>query len=159
MGRRASGASCRRRARAWRHRAALARAGRRRLGDLASPARSRGSPTAPPPQWIGDVSERVAALLRGRHAARLRPDDLVGVEVGGAVKNVLAIAKWWPDGACVRRHMRAALITRGLAEMSRLAVAGREAARDADGARPAWRPRATHGRRPRNRRVGLGLAQ
>jgi glycerol-3-phosphate dehydrogenase (NAD(P)+) len=50
-------------------------------------------------------------------------DDVVGVEVGGAVKNVLAIATGIADGLALGLNARAALITRGLAEMSRLGVA------------------------------------
>ncbi len=50
-------------------------------------------------------------------------DDVVGVEVGGAVKNVLAIATGISDGLGLGLNARAALITRGLAEMSRLGVA------------------------------------
>lgn len=49
--------------------------------------------------------------------------DPVGVEVGGAVKNVLAIATGISDGMALGLNARAALITRGLAEMSRLGVA------------------------------------
>lgn len=50
-------------------------------------------------------------------------DDVVGVEVGGAVKNVLAIATGIADGLALGMNARAALITRGLAEMSRLGAA------------------------------------
>ncbi len=50
-------------------------------------------------------------------------DDPVGVEVGGAVKNVLAIATGLCDGLQLGLNARAALITRGLAEMTRLGVA------------------------------------
>ncbi|KMY86366.1 Glycerol-3-phosphate dehydrogenase [NAD(P)+] [Candidatus Paraburkholderia calva] len=50
-------------------------------------------------------------------------DDVTGVEVGGAVKNVLAIATGISDGLGLGLNARAALITRGLAEMSRLGVA------------------------------------
>jgi glycerol-3-phosphate dehydrogenase (NAD(P)+) len=50
-------------------------------------------------------------------------DDLVGVEVGGAVKNVMAIATGVADGLGFGLNARAALITRGLAEITRLAVA------------------------------------
>ena len=49
-------------------------------------------------------------------------DDVVGVEVGGAVKNVLAIATGISDGLGLGLNARAALITRGLAEMTRLGV-------------------------------------
>jgi len=60
------------------------------------------------------------------HSASLRVyanDDVVGVEVGGAVKNVLAIATGLCDGLNLGLNARAALITRGLAEMTRLGVA------------------------------------
>jgi glycerol-3-phosphate dehydrogenase (NAD(P)+) len=60
------------------------------------------------------------------HGASLRvysSADPVGVEVGGAVKNVLAIATGIADGMGLGLNARAALITRGLAEMSRLGVA------------------------------------
>jgi glycerol-3-phosphate dehydrogenase (NAD(P)+) len=50
-------------------------------------------------------------------------DDVIGVEVGGAVKNVLAIATGIADGLALGLNARAALITRGLVEMSRLGVA------------------------------------
>jgi glycerol-3-phosphate dehydrogenase (NAD(P)+) len=50
-------------------------------------------------------------------------DDVVGVEVGGAVKNVLAIATGIADGLGLGLNARAALVTRGLAEMTRLGVA------------------------------------
>ncbi|MEX3606479.1 MAG: NAD(P)H-dependent glycerol-3-phosphate dehydrogenase [Burkholderia sp.] len=50
-------------------------------------------------------------------------DDVVGVEVGGAVKNVLAIATGIADGLGLGLNARAALITRGLVEISRLGVA------------------------------------
>ncbi len=50
-------------------------------------------------------------------------DDVIGVEVGGAVKNVLAIAAGIADGLGLGANARAALITRGLAEMTQLGVA------------------------------------
>ena len=50
-------------------------------------------------------------------------DDVVGVEVAGAVKNVIAIAAGISDGLCYGNNARAALITRGLAEITRLGVA------------------------------------
>lgn len=50
-------------------------------------------------------------------------DDVIGVEVGGAVKNVLAIATGIGDGLGLGLNARAALVTRGLAEMTRLGVA------------------------------------
>jgi glycerol-3-phosphate dehydrogenase (NAD(P)+) len=66
------------------------------------------------------------ALVQAFHSATLRvyaSDDVPGVEVGGAVKNVLAIATGLCDGLALGLNARAALITRGLAEMMRLGVA------------------------------------
>lgn len=66
------------------------------------------------------------ALVAAFHGPALRVyenQDLVGVEVGGAVKNVLAIAAGFADGLGLGLNARAALITRGLAEMARLGVA------------------------------------
>ncbi len=66
------------------------------------------------------------ALVAAFHSPSLRVyanDDWVGVEVGGAVKNVLAIATGLCDGLNLGLNARAALITRGLAEMSRLGLA------------------------------------
>ena len=66
------------------------------------------------------------ALVQAFHGAALRiyaNEDMVGVEVGGAVKNVLAIATGLCDGLNLGLNARAALITRGLAEMTRLGVA------------------------------------
>lgn len=65
-------------------------------------------------------------LLEAFHANALRVyanDDVTGVEVGGAVKNVLAIATGVCDGLQLGLNARAALITRGLAEMTRLGLA------------------------------------
>lgn len=66
------------------------------------------------------------ALVAAFHSPTVRVyanDDIVGVEVGGAVKNVLAIATGLCDGLNLGLNARAALITRGLAEMTRLGVA------------------------------------
>lgn len=66
------------------------------------------------------------ALVAAFHGDGLRVyanDDLVGAEVGGAVKNVLAIACGLCDGLALGLNARAALVTRGLAEMTRLGVA------------------------------------
>ncbi len=65
-------------------------------------------------------------IVRELHSPLLRlyaNDDLVGVEVGGAVKNVMAIATGVADGLGFGMNARAALITRGLAEITRLASA------------------------------------
>jgi glycerol-3-phosphate dehydrogenase (NAD(P)+) len=66
------------------------------------------------------------ALVDAFHSPMLRVyanEDIVGVEVGGAVKNVLAIATGLCDGLNLGLNARAALITRGLAEMTRLGLA------------------------------------
>jgi glycerol-3-phosphate dehydrogenase (NAD(P)+) len=66
------------------------------------------------------------ALVQAFHGPSLRvyaSEDIVGVEVGGAVKNVLAIATGLCDGLQLGLNARAALITRGLAEMTRLGLA------------------------------------
>ena len=68
----------------------------------------------------------VRDLVRQLHGGRLRlyaNDDLVGAEVGGAVKNVLAIASGISDGLGLGQNARAALLTRGLAEITRFGVA------------------------------------
>ncbi len=65
-------------------------------------------------------------LVAAFHSPTLRVyanDDIVGVEVGGAVKNVLSIATGLCDGLNLGLNARAALITRGLAEMTRLGLA------------------------------------
>ncbi|MDP3229072.1 MAG: NAD(P)H-dependent glycerol-3-phosphate dehydrogenase [Acidovorax sp.] len=66
------------------------------------------------------------ALVSAFHSSSVRVyanEDIVGVEVGGAVKNVLAIATGLCDGLALGLNARAALITRGLAEMTRLGLA------------------------------------
>ena len=66
------------------------------------------------------------ALVQAFHGSALRVyanRDIVGVEVGGAVKNVLAIACGVVEGRDLGRSAHAAIVTRGFAEMTRLAVA------------------------------------
>ncbi len=69
------------------------------------------------------LREQVVALVHGGNIRVYSSDDLVGVEVGGAVKNVLAIATGVADGLGLGLNARAALITRGLAEITRLGAA------------------------------------
>lgn len=64
-----------------------------------------------------------ANCLHSTHFRAYTSEDLVGVELGGAVKNVLAIAAGIADGLGFGANTRAALVTRGLAEMMRLGVA------------------------------------
>ena len=69
------------------------------------------------------TAEAIAAWLRNERVRIYTSTDLVGVELGGAVKNVLAIATGISDGLGLGANARAALITRGLAEMRRLSEA------------------------------------
>ena len=69
------------------------------------------------------VAAHVASLLRAETLRAYESDDIAGVEVGGAVKNVLAIAAGASDGLGFGHNARAALITRGLAETGRLSAA------------------------------------
>lgn len=85
---------------------------------------ARGQPTA---LVAASRHARVRqVLVDALHGPGLRVyanDDLTGVEVGGAVKNVLAIATGLADGLALGLNARAALVTRGLAEIARLGVA------------------------------------
>lgn len=85
---------------------------------------ARGLPTA---LTLASRDEAFARdTARALHHRRLRvyfTTDLVGVEVGGAVKNVMAIATGIADGLGLGTNARAALVTRGLAELTRLGVA------------------------------------
>jgi glycerol-3-phosphate dehydrogenase (NAD(P)+) len=69
------------------------------------------------------VREALVAAFHGNNLRVYANDDVPGVEVGGAVKNVLAIATGLCDGLGLGLNARAALITRGLAEMTRLGLA------------------------------------
>lgn len=68
------------------------------------------------------LRERVVSAVHGRTIRVYSTDDVVGVEVGGAVKNILAIATGIIDGMGLGFNARAALITRGLAEITRLGI-------------------------------------
>ena len=122
---------------------------------------ARGMPTAL--VAASDDAAARAAMVQAFHNSSLRVyanDDIVGVEVGGAVKNVLAIATGLCDGLQLGLNARAALITRGLAEITRLGVAL--------GAKPETfmglsglgdLVLTATGDLSRNRKVGLALAQ
>jgi glycerol-3-phosphate dehydrogenase (NAD(P)+) len=100
-----------------------------------------------------------AALLHGGRLRVYHSDDLVGVEIGGAVKNVLAIAVGICDGLGLGQNARAALITRGLAELARLGVALGGRAETVMGLTGAGDLILTAtGDLSRNRRVGMELA-
>lgn len=69
------------------------------------------------------VAERLAQTISGRTFRLYASTDRTGVQLGGALKNVLAIAGGIVEGAGLGDSAKAALISRGLAEMSRLVVA------------------------------------
>ncbi len=70
-----------------------------------------------------DFAARIATLLHNETFRPYTSSDVVGVEIGGAVKNVLAIAAGISDGLGFGANARAALITRGLHEIMRLGLA------------------------------------
>lgn len=85
---------------------------------------ARGLPTAMAVASADQtVAERLARVISGRTFRLYASADPVGVQLGGALKNVLAIACGIAEGAGLGESARAALISRGLAEMSRLAEA------------------------------------
>lgn len=69
----------------------------------------------------GDVAAAVQEDFRGPALRLYSTDDVVGVEIGGAIKNVIAIAAGVVDGLGLGHNALAALITRGLVEIARLA--------------------------------------
>lgn len=71
------------------------------------------------PEFATDLAQ----ALSGQNFRAYTSDDMIGVEVGGAVKNVLAIGAGLSDGLGFGANTRIALINRGLAEMTRLGVA------------------------------------
>jgi glycerol-3-phosphate dehydrogenase (NAD(P)+) len=106
------------------------------------------------------LAASVAALLRADSLRAYESDDLAGVEIGGAIKNVLAIAAGASDGLHFGHNARAALITRGLAETGRLSAAlggKRETLMGLAGLGDLVLT--CTGDLSRNRRVGLALAQ
>ena len=122
---------------------------------------ARGLPTALVAASTHDAVRQ--ALVAAFHSPSLRvyaSDDMVGVEVGGAVKNVLAIATGLCDGLGLGMNARAALITRGLAEMTRLGLAlGANAATFMGLSGLGDLVLTATGDLSRNRQVGLALAQ
>ena len=99
-----------------------------RVGVLSGPSFAlevaRGQPTAlVAASTDGALRQQAIDALHGDALRVYTSTDPVGVEVGGAVKNVLAIATGIADGMELGLNARAALVTRGLAEMTRLGVA------------------------------------
>jgi glycerol-3-phosphate dehydrogenase (NAD(P)+) len=107
---------------------ALAPAGAPRIAVLSGPTFARevaqGEPAA---IAIASADEDLARSIQERFSGRTfrlyRNSDVTGVEVGAALKNVIAIAAGICQGLGLGSNSRAALITRGLAEITRLAVA------------------------------------
>lgn len=122
---------------------------------------ARGLPTA----LTFAAADEVFALrtAQGLHHKRLRiyaSNDVVGVEVGGAVKNVMALATGICDGMGLGLNARAALMTRGLAEISRLGLKLGGRSETLSGLSGAGDLILTcTGDLSRNRQVGLLLAQ
>jgi glycerol-3-phosphate dehydrogenase (NAD(P)+) len=97
------------------------------VGPLSGPSFAievaSGLPTALTVAGAPDFNELVTKILHGGALRIYSTDDVVGVEVGGAVKNVMAIASGISDALELGLNARAALITRGLAEITRFGVA------------------------------------
>ena len=104
-------------------------------------------------------AREAAAIVHGGRLRVYYSADLVGVEIGGAVKNVMAIAAGISDGLGLGFNARAALITRGLAEIARLGAALGGSADTIFGLTGAGDLILTAtGDLSRNRRVGLQLS-
>lgn len=98
-----------------------------RVTVLSGPSFAKEVAQGMPTNLVVAATQRDVAELVQRHVAteRLRvytSDDLVGVQLGGALKNVIAIAAGACDGLGFGNNSRAALITRGIAEITRLSV-------------------------------------
>jgi len=129
------------------------------------------------PNFAGEIAAGLpaATVVAGRDAERARwlqsllngptfrvytSDDVVGVELGGALKNVIAIACGLADGLGYGENAKAALITRSLAEIARLGVAAGAQARTFLGlAGIGDLVLSCESNLSRNRRLGLALAQ
>lgn len=122
---------------------------------------ARGRPTAlVAASTSAALCDQAVAALHSEALRIYTSNDPIGVEVGGAVKNVLAIATGLADGMQLGLNARAALITRGLAEMTRLGVALGARAETFMGLSGLGDLVLTAtGDLSRNRRVGLLLAQ
>lgn len=84
---------------------------------------ARGIPTSLVAASVSHpAAEAVQSIMSGDTLRIYTSYDLVGVELGGALKNVIAIAAGFCDGLGLGDNSKAALITRGLAEMSRLGI-------------------------------------
>jgi glycerol-3-phosphate dehydrogenase (NAD(P)+) len=73
--------------------------------------------------YVSTVAVRARSLLTTAHFRVYNSDDVIGVELGGALKNIIAIGAGVNDGMGYGENAKAAFITRGLAEISRLGIA------------------------------------
>lgn len=101
---------------------------RQRLAALSGPNLSREvadeKPTAAVvAAYLPEVALRVRSVLTTAHFRVYNSDDVIGVELGGALKNIIAIGAGFNDGMGYGENAKAAFITRGLAEISRLGIA------------------------------------
>jgi glycerol-3-phosphate dehydrogenase (NAD(P)+) len=99
-----------------------------RIGALSGPSFAkevaRGDPTAVTiASTDGEMARAVQDVFNDSRFRVYTNDDVIGVELGGALKNIIAIAAGVCDGLGLGHNSRAALITRGLAEVARLVVA------------------------------------
>ena len=107
-----------------------------------------------------DFANELAARISNEKFRAYTADDLIGVEVGGAVKNVIAIAAGISDGLGYGANTRIALITRGLVEMTRLGEALGAKLQTFMGLSGMGDLVLTcTDNQSRNRRMGLGLAE
>jgi len=121
---------------------------------------ARGLPTALTVAGAADFCAHVTRALHGDALRIYSTQDVIGVEVGGAVKNVMAIGTGIADALGLGNNARAALITRGLAETTRLGVAlGGQAATFTGLAGLGDLILTCTGSQSRNRRVGLALGR
>ena len=108
----------------------------------------------------GDFARQAALGLHHAHLRIYSSTDVMGVEIGGAVKNALAIAAGIAEGMGFGHNARAALVTRGLAEMTRLGLKLGGCVETLSGLSGAGDLFLTcTGDLSRNRRVGILLAQ
>jgi len=145
------------------------------LGEVLGPDISEGSVVLSGPSFAAELArhlptavtlastnaanaESVQRLCQNPHFRLYTQSDVIGTEVGGSLKNVMAIAAGISDGLGLGANARAALLTRGLAEMSRLAEQmGGQAVTLAGLAGMGDLVLTCTGDLSRNRRVGLAL--
>jgi glycerol-3-phosphate dehydrogenase (NAD(P)+) len=101
--------------------------GRARIVALSGPSHApevaRGLPASVVAAGEGRAAKAVQALFNGTSVRVYTSGDLLGVELGGALKNVIALAAGITDGMGLGYNTKAALLTRGIVEMARLGVA------------------------------------